>query len=61
MRANAKIDNHKRRLQKKKLWEDLTIGEMKGFLGVLFTMSIVKLPSFQMFWNKDHDYSMLQV
>jgi len=26
---------------------------MKAFLGILLTMTIVKLPNFEMFWNKD--------
>ena len=50
-RAKEKINNTIRRKQKKCLWRELTLTEMKTFVGSLLTMGIVKLPNLRMYWN----------
>jgi len=51
-KAESKISNPERRKQKKAMWSDLTLCEMKMFIGCIILMGIVKLPKIDMYWNK---------
>ena len=51
--AKVRIKNPLRIKQKRLKWGDMTISEMKAFLGIIFTMTIVRLPNSEMFWNQN--------
>ena len=34
-------------------WQDVTVNEMKKFLGITLLMGLIKKPSIQLFWSKD--------
>jgi len=53
IKAQTKIDNSKRRRQSKVLWKDVSFGEMKGFIGSLLIMGIVRMPNYRMYWEKE--------
>jgi len=46
--VKERINNPIRRKQKKCMWRELTLSEMKAFIGSLSTMGIVKLPNIEM-------------
>jgi len=51
-RALETIDVEKKKTQKKGKWNDLTLSEMKCFIGCIMTMGIVRLPNLKMYWQK---------
>ena len=51
IRAQNKIDNAKRGIQKRKKWFNMKLSEFNGFIGTLYIMGIVRFPCYRMYWS----------
>ena len=37
-------------------WKDVTVDEMRKFIGIMFAMGLVSLPSYKKYWSRDPIY-----
>jgi len=38
------------------LWKDVNCDEMRKFIGIIFSMGLISLPSYKKYWSKDYLY-----
>ena len=48
-----RVINANRPLQHRSTWTDVNVPDMKKFIGLIFSMGLVLLPSYKKYWSKD--------